>query len=645
MRYTRGRRRVAGIARSAFVRLGIAAAFALATTTLSAAALTPAHAAGPIAQLTPTEIVFPDTRVGTQSAPQSVTLTNTGDAPLTVSDVWGSPPGSEGVFDNLVDGCSGRSLSAGESCQVDVFFEPTTNGEFTGELTFIDNAAGGPHTVPLSGVGFGSTAPSMTWSPGQLNFGTVGVFYASSTMTVTLTSTGGSPLVVSDVDTWGFGYAYLDFLVTSDGCSGKSLPPGTSCRVEVVFRPTVADYRAGYLRFWTNAWTNYVYMNGYGAPPVAEITPSAVDFGDQEGGSRSESRSITITNTGLGRLGVGNIWLLGADPEDFSRGTCPDFLDPGESCDLRVWFTPTAFGPRSATLQIMHNAAGTPARVPLTGNGIRKAWLNIKGPGTRFTSGDDSKVTLAVAAGGQATYQFKIVNDGPIARQFILSYVPAGASAVVHMYKPGLNRTELARYGSSGYVSPMIPAGSSGLVEMTVKPSASGQVTSGVELRLVGSNGFVLDRSFTETNVKAPSTGTDAYGLFVKENSQSYVGGSVDGQTATAPALPIGGAARFTANLRNDSKVRTTVRLTMAGLAAPCWTAKVTAKEGTRTVDITAVAYGSGYARSIATRSTLPITIVVTRVAAGCGSRTFTLRTGGDGAVGHTSYLLVNPSV
>jgi len=637
-------RRVPGVSRSALVRVAAAAALAL-TTTLTTAALPSAHAAGAIVELTPTEIVFPDTQVGTQSAPRSVTLTNTGDAPLTVSDVWGSPPGSSGMFDHLVEDCSGHSLSAGESCQVDVFFEPTVNGEHTGELTFVDDAPGSPHIVRLSGVGVGSTAPSMTWSPGQLNFGTVGQYYSSPRMSLTLTSTGGSPLVVSDVDTWGWGYSHLDFFIVSDGCSGSSLPTGTSCRVEVVFRPTVADYRFGYLRFSTNAWTHHVYMNGYGAPPVADLTPGALVFGDQEGGSRSEYRTVTISNKGLGLLAVGNTWLLGADPGDFSLGNCPDFLDPGESCDLRVWFTPTAFGQRSGILQIMHNAPGTPARVPLTGNGVRTAWLNHKGPGKLFTGGDGSKVTLAVAAGGQATYQLKIVNDGPIARQFILSYAPTTASAVVHMYKPGLKRTELARYGSRGYVSPLIPAGGSSLVEMTVKPTASGQVTSGVEVGLVGSNGFVLDRFSTETNVKAPTTGTDAYGLFVKENSQPFVGGSVDGQTATAPSLAIGGVARFTARLRNDSALRTAVRFSMARAASACWSEQVTVKEGTRTVDITAQVFGSGYTRSIATRSTVPVTVVVTRVASGCGPVTYTARTSGDDAVGHTSYLLANPSV
>lgn len=637
------KRRVPGASWAPLVRVAAAAAVAL-TTTLSTAALTPAHAFGPVVQLTPTELDFPDTQVGTESPPRAVVLTNAGDGPLTVSEVWTSQPGSAGVFEVAAEDCTEASLAPGEACLVEVIFRPGANGEYAGELTFVDDAVGGPHTVRLSGVGFGSTQPSLTVSPGQVNFGTVGLFYASPRMIVTLNSTGGSPLVISDVDTWGWRYQDLDFFIESDGCSGASLPPGQSCQVEVYFRPTVAGQRSAYLRFWTNAGNHYVSVNGYGAPPIAKVTPDSLDFGDQEGGSRSGYRSVTISNQGLGRLGTGNIWLLGADPKDFSRGTCPDFLGPGESCDLRVWFTPTAFGPRSAILQIMHNAAGTPARVPLAGNGIRKAWLNHKGPGKLFTSGDGSKVTLAVAAGGQATYQLKLVNDGPTARQFILPYVPAGASAVVHMYKPGLNRTELARWGSSGYLSPSIPAGGSGLVEMTVKPTGSGQVTSGVEVRLIGANGFVLDRFSTETNVKAPSTGTDAYGLFVKENSQPYVGGSVDGQTATAPSLATGGVTRFTAMLRNDSSLRTTVRFSMAAAANHCWSAQVTAKEGTQTVDITAQVFGSGYARSIATRSTVPITLVVTRVAAGCGALTYVARTGGDGAVGHTSYLLVNPS-
>jgi hypothetical protein len=106
----------------------------------------------PQATLSLTSMSFGTVKVGSQSAGQSVTLTNSGNAPLTVSSVTltGTDPGDY----NLFSSCS--TVSDGSSCVVVVFFKPTATGSRPATLKFTDNAngtAGATQTVTLTGTG------------------------------------------------------------------------------------------------------------------------------------------------------------------------------------------------------------------------------------------------------------------------------------------------------------------------------------------------------------------------------------------------------------------------------------------------------------------------------------------------------------
>jgi hypothetical protein len=82
----------------------------------------------------------------------AVTLTNTGNAPLTVTAValGGTDPGDYSLFNTCT------SVSSGSSCIAVVFFKPTVTGSRPATLTFTDNAnnvAGTKQAVTLSGTG------------------------------------------------------------------------------------------------------------------------------------------------------------------------------------------------------------------------------------------------------------------------------------------------------------------------------------------------------------------------------------------------------------------------------------------------------------------------------------------------------------
>jgi hypothetical protein len=121
---------------------------------------------GPGVSLSPSSISFPSQAAGTTSPPQIVTLTNTGNATLTISNV----AASSAEF-KVVNGC-GNSVATGASCSIGISFEPTQSGTISGTLMVTDNAAGSPQTVALKGIGEGflmasSGSSTATVTPGQ----------------------------------------------------------------------------------------------------------------------------------------------------------------------------------------------------------------------------------------------------------------------------------------------------------------------------------------------------------------------------------------------------------------------------------------------------------------------------------------------
>jgi uncharacterized repeat protein (TIGR01451 family) len=100
----------------------------------------------------PTSIDFGSQAVGSSSAPQTVTLSNTGTASISVSSVskTGANPGD---FATSADTCTGKTIAAGGTCTIQASFVPSATGARTASLAFNDDSDDSPQTVPLSGIG------------------------------------------------------------------------------------------------------------------------------------------------------------------------------------------------------------------------------------------------------------------------------------------------------------------------------------------------------------------------------------------------------------------------------------------------------------------------------------------------------------
>jgi uncharacterized repeat protein (TIGR03803 family) len=174
----------------------------------------------------PTTLTFPAQYVGTSGLPQTLTVTNIGNATLTIS----SAVSSSSDFGTLSN-CT-NPVQPGSNCTIGVFFDPTASGARTGTLTLTDNATGSPQTVPLSGMGedfsmASSGSSTATVSPGQTANYTVAISPGGGFSQTVALSCSGAPaqstctLSQSSVTLNGSKPASVTVTVTTAGASAS----------------------------------------------------------------------------------------------------------------------------------------------------------------------------------------------------------------------------------------------------------------------------------------------------------------------------------------------------------------------------------------------------------------------------------------
>ena len=182
----------------------------------------------------PGALSFGSVVTGTTSAAQTVTVSNPTGSAAAVSSI-----AATGDF-SQTNTC-GSSIAANGSCTVSVKFAPTATGARTGTLTV--NAGGVTSTVSLTGTGT-APGPVLNAAPASLSFAGTDVGSSSAAQAVTVTNSGTAAATVSGVTATG------DFSQTNN-CS--SVATGSSCTVNVTFKPTASGTRTGTLTVTSNA--------------------------------------------------------------------------------------------------------------------------------------------------------------------------------------------------------------------------------------------------------------------------------------------------------------------------------------------------------------------------------------------------------
>ncbi len=363
---------------------------------------------------------FGSENVDAASPNENVRIRNTGTSDLHVSGVTlgGTDPGD---FDITNIGCT--TVVPGDACNVRVRFRPTATGARSATVIFASDAPGSPHSATVTGFG---TRPSFAAAPAA--FGNRNVGEAGPDQDVTVTNGGDGPLAISGVTIVGTNPG--DFGIVSNGCAAPVAPNG-DCVVRVSFVAAATGARAARLRFVDDApgSPHQVDLTGFGTQP--NFAAADVAFGNRNVGETGPNQDATIRNTGNGPMSVSGLSLVGTNPGDFgivSNG-CTAPIAAGASCIVRLSFTPTASGARSARLRVVDTAPGSPHQVNLTGFGTRPVFAvsptSLAFPDTVLGESSAAKsVTVRNTGNGPLTMSRSLV--GPDANDFFVSATSCG---------------------------------------------------------------------------------------------------------------------------------------------------------------------------------------------------------------------------
>jgi Abnormal spindle-like microcephaly-assoc'd, ASPM-SPD-2-Hydin len=322
----------------------VAAASVLQTDSQSHGSHRTHHSSGGEVELgsNPTSLSFGSLTVGSNQT-LSETLSNTGETSVTISqiEISGNGFSLSGITVPV-------TLTAGQSASFSMTFTPTAAGSASGNVTITSNATNPTLTIPLSGTG---VAPgSLSASPASEAFGSVTVG-SNQTLSETVTNTGGTSVMISQVGTSGSGFSL------SGITAPVTLNAGQSVSFSATLTPTSAASQTGNITIASNASnpTLTIPLSGTGVAAAGQLAVSPITLAIGSvvvGTSGSASGSLTASGASV------TATAATVNNSAFSIGglSLPLTIPAGQTASFIVTFTPLTTGATSATLTFTTNA-------------------------------------------------------------------------------------------------------------------------------------------------------------------------------------------------------------------------------------------------------------------------------------------------
>lgn len=424
----------------------------------------------------PSSLTFSSAALGSQSAPQTITLTNSGSASLVISQI--SSLDSKDFSETNTCGTLPVSLWVGDSCTISVYFTPGTEGNLSSSISITDNASQTAQTVAVSGVGL---APEASVGPVSLNFGSQFQGTSSTSQAVTLTNNGNATLTISSI-ALSSGYSQTT-------TCGASLAASSSCSIDVTFKPTTQGAAGGSLTVTDNSngsssTSQTVTLSGTGIGPTAGVTPASLTFTSQMVNTTSATQSISLNNKGTAALTLTSIVLGGSNAGDFSQtNNCGTSVAQNASCSITVSFKPTVSGTRTATVSVTDNTNGVTGSAQVT-----------------TLTGTAVAPVAAVSPSSLPAFAGTLVGTSSSAQTVTLSNTGSAALSIASIAISGTNSSDFSQTNNCGT---SVAAGANCAVNITFKPGATGSRSA--SLMLTNNNNGV--NGSTET-VALAGTGT-----------------------------------------------------------------------------------------------------------------------------------------
>ncbi|MGC1684616.1 MAG: choice-of-anchor D domain-containing protein, partial [Candidatus Acidiferrales bacterium] len=426
----------------------------------------------PVVSASPQAISFGNQSEGTTSNGQYLTITNSGNLSLQISNV--SVVGADtSAFKWEFSGSSvggacpyaPTGLLPGGYCTYEIYFSPQAPRTYNAQFQFTDNTGNQPgtlHSIPLSGMGVPPSA-AVNLAPTSLIFTSQIVGTTSGPQSVTMTNTGSLALQISTISLAGTNASAFSTVSNCPSNSG-TLGAGAQCTVNVTFTPSSLGPQTASISFSDNVSGSpqIVSLSGTGVSASLSVLPAGIGFSPQTLQIPAANQSVIISNNGTVPVQISSVAVGGADTADFTATpNCPGTLNPpseskNSSCQVSVQFHPTAGGPRSANLSIVDDAAGSPQVVTLAGMGL---------------------VPTVALPGTSPSFNTQLVGTTSVASPIAITNTGNGALSISSLTLSGTNSGDFQQTSTcvdNPQHTNMIPAGATCAVNVTFLPQAAG---------------------------------------------------------------------------------------------------------------------------------------------------------------------------
>ena len=352
-----------------------------------------------------------------QTGQQTITITNTGTAPLEITGIESDVSGL--TFDTTM-----FTLAPEGSQTVTITFPSSTEGTFSGNITISSNDPDrATRTLSVSVIVQAAPVPAIAVQETAVEFGTV-EFAQTVQKTFTVQNTGTAPLEITGIESDVSGLTFDTTMFT--------LAPNSSQTVTITFPGSTAGTFSGNITISSNdpdraKHTVSVSVIVQAAPaPVLVVGEPAIDFGSIDA-EKTAQQTFSIENTGTASLEVTGIESdvpgLTFEPSTFT-------LAPNGSQTVTITFPKPMEGEFSGSINILSNDPDR-ARFMLTISGVVQP-LSLEAKSDFDGSGviDFADFLLFVGAFGSSEAQYDIDGNGSVDFPDFLMFVQVFGKAV-----------------------------------------------------------------------------------------------------------------------------------------------------------------------------------------------------------------------
>jgi sugar lactone lactonase YvrE len=291
--------------------------------------------------LTTGSLTFGSQQLNTTSSAQTVTLTNSGDARLTVTSIAASGDFSES------DNCSsGVPVSA--SCTISVTFKPTESGPRSGAIIITDSAGDSPEVISLTGTATGLLPSTVTVTPSSLSITTA----LALSVTVAVSGGSGNPTPTGSVILSGGGYTSMATSLTSGSATINIPAVSLAIGSDTLSASYTPDSNSSSIyNTATGTSTAVTVTQAKTTPTINWSTPSPISYDIALSATQLDASS-TVAGTFAYTPAAGTVLTAGAqtlsvtltptDTTDYSTATASVTLTVNKATPTITWATPAA---------------------------------------------------------------------------------------------------------------------------------------------------------------------------------------------------------------------------------------------------------------------------------------------------------------